>query len=200
MYLTLTDLQSTPTFAFPQIIVPLRKAMGAVADLIHCPQCPKETFSAIQNIQSIVSLLKAITERFAKVLYEIDTEAARLEACGEKKPYRIGDNNPALAHMHTGTTDCPMGFNIDIEAKDWKRLAKTALRTEVFGNGSNPRSLLQLVDEAEARQKRWHENKGYCTTERRQLFGERHQDDTPKDCEALASQHIRRAIGNLQWE
>tara|TARA_R110002003_G_scaffold28_23_gene1714 strand:+ start:4957 stop:5976 length:1020 start_codon:yes stop_codon:yes gene_type:complete len=200
MYLTLSELQSVPSFAFPQVIVPLRKAMGVLSDLVHCPQCPKESFSAIQNVQSIVALCKAIVERFHKVLLEIDAEADRLHESGQKKPYRIGDNSPENQHLHTGTLDCPMGFNIEIEPKDWQRLAKTALKTEIHGNGSNPRPLLQLIKEAEARQKRWHENKEYCDTERRQLFGERHPDDAKRNCEALNADHIRRVIGNLRWE
>ena len=74
--------------------------------------------------------MKAVVERFNKVLIEVDREALRLEETGQKKPYRIGDNNPALQHLHTGTLDCPMGFNIEIEGKDWKKLVKTALKTE----------------------------------------------------------------------
>ncbi|KAH7095792.1 hypothetical protein FB567DRAFT_39947 [Paraphoma chrysanthemicola] len=200
MYLTLSELQSVSSFAFPKVVIPLRKAMGVLSDLIHCPQCPKETFSAIQNIQSIVSLCKAIVERFHKVLLEIDAEADRLHQNGEKKPFRIGDNSPENHHLHTGTLDCPMGFNIDIGPREWQRLAKTALRTEIHGGGSNPRPLLQLIKEAEERQKKWHEDKEYCTAERRHLLGERSPDDAKKKCEALGADHIRRVIDNLQWE
>jgi hypothetical protein len=200
MYLTLTELQTVPSFAFPQVIIPLRKAMTVLSDLIHCPQCPKESFSAIQNIQSIVALCKAITERFDKVLRGIDAEAERLQRTGQKKPYRIGDNSPQLAHLHDGTLNCPMGFNIEIEAKDWKRLAKTALKTEVYGNGSNQRPLLHLIKETEDRQKRWHENKEYWIQERRHLFGERNTDDTRRNCEALGADQIRRVLANLKWD
>jgi hypothetical protein len=133
MYLTLSELQSIQSFAFPQVIIPLRKAMGVLSDLIHCPQCPKDTFSATQNISSIVSLCKVIVERFNKVLMGIDAEAERLEQNGGKKPYRIGEVDPALQHLHTGTPDCPMGFNIELEPKDWKRMVKMALKSEVYG-------------------------------------------------------------------
>jgi hypothetical protein len=200
MYLTLSELQSVPTFHFPQVVVPLRKAMGVLSELIHCPQCPKDNFSAIQNIASIVALCKAIVERFNKVLMVIDAEAVRLEQTGQKKPYRIGDNSPELHHLHTGNLDCPMGFNIEIEAKDWKRLAKTALKTEVYGAGSNPQPLLQLVQEAEQRQKRWHEDKEYHCAEREHLFGKRTAHDASKKCEALGAEQIRRMIGILNWD
>jgi hypothetical protein len=199
MYLTLSELQSVPSFHFPQVVIPLRKAMGVLSDLIHCPQCPQDNFSAIQNIASIVSLCKAIVERFNKVLMTIDAEAKRLEQTGEKKPYRIGDNTPSLSHLHTNTLDCPMGFNIEIGAQDWKRLAKTALKTEVHGHGSNPRPLLQLIKEAEERQQRWHDDKELHCKERDQLFGNRTAHREEK-CQALGADHIRFMIGNLNWD
>jgi hypothetical protein len=200
MYLTLSELQSVQTFHFPQVVIPLRKAMVALSDLIHCPQCPKDNFSAIQNISSIVALCKAIVERFSKVLTVIDAEAKRLEETGEKKSYRIGDNNPDLHHLHTGTLDCPMGFNIEIGAQDFKRMAKTALKTEIYGNGSNSRPLLQLVQEAEDRQKRWHGDLDMHCAEREHLFGKRTPEDAKRKCEALGADHIRHMINNLRWE
>lgn len=201
VYLTLTELQSVTSFSFPQIVIPLRKAMSALSELIHCPQCPKEAFSAIQNIQSIGALFKAIVERFNKVLLETDSEAARLEQTGQKKPYRIGDNNPALLHLHTGTPDCPMGFNIELEARDWKRIVKTALRTEIHGGGSNPRPLTVLMNETEERQKRWHSDKEFWSGEKMHVFGGgKHECDQTKNCEALGAEHIRRAIDCMNWD
>jgi hypothetical protein len=200
MYLTLSELQSVPTFHFPQVVIPLRKAMGILSDLIHCPQCPNDNFSAIQNIASIVSLCKAIIERFNKVLMTIDAEAKRLEQTGEKKPYRIGDNTPELHHLHTGTLDCPMGFNIEIGAQDWKRLAKMALKTEVYGHGSNARPLLQLIKEAEERQQRWHDDRDLHCKEREQLFSARTTLHREEKCQALGADHIRWMVGNLQWD
>lgn len=174
--------------------------MSALFDLIHCPQCPKEAFSAIQNIQSIVALFKAIVERFNKVLLEVDSEAIRLQQTGQKKPYRVGDSNPALYHLHTGTLDCPMGFNIELEAQDWKKIVKTALRTEVHGGGSNPRPLMDLIKETEARQKNWHSDKEFWNREKMNLFGGgKHECNETGSCEALGAEHIRRAIDSLDW-
>ncbi|KAL1792097.1 hypothetical protein ACET3X_009848 [Alternaria dauci] len=198
-WLTLTELQAVVTFHFPQVVLPLRKAMTALSELIHCDQCPRESYSAIQNVQSIVSVMKAVVERFNRVLIEVDREAVRLEETGQKKPYRIGDNNPALLHLHTGTLDCPMGFNIEIEGKDWKKLVKTALKTEVYGGGSNPRPLLDLVKESETRQENWHNNRHSWSDEMKQLHGGRPECDNSGACEALGAQHIRRAIDNLRW-
>ncbi|RAR07044.1 hypothetical protein DDE82_002986 [Stemphylium lycopersici] len=199
-WLTLTELQAVTNFEFPQVVIPLRKAISALSDLISCPQCPNEPFSAIQNVQSLVSLMKAIIERLNKVLMEVDREAARLEVTGQKKPYRIGDNNPALFHLHTGTPDCPMCFNIELEAKDWRRLVKTALRTEVYGGGSNPQPLLDLVKESEVRQEKWHNDEHAWNEEMKQLHAGRADCDKSKGCEALGAQHIRRAIDNLKWD
>lgn len=199
-YLTLTDLQTVRTFSFPQVVIPLRKAMASLSSLMTCPICPSDPFSAIQNISSIVSLFKAIVERLSKVLHEVDLEAARLTHANEKKPYRIGDNNPALAHLHTGTLDCPMGFNISLEPDVWKHLVKTALRTEVDGGGSNPNPLMQLLKDAEARQQRWHGDEDFLGEERRRLWGEEQCDKDKMSCEALGAEHIRRAIGMLSWE
>ncbi|KAH6839122.1 hypothetical protein B0T12DRAFT_490293 [Alternaria alternata] len=199
-WLTLTELQAVVTFHFPQVVLPLRKAMTSLSELIHCNQCPRESYSAIQNVQSIVSVMKAVVERFNKVLIEVDREALRLEETGQKKPYRIGDNNPALQHLHTGTLDCPMGFNIEIEGKDWKKLVKTALKTEVYGGGSNPRPLLDLVKESEARQESWHTKNHSWSDEMKQLHAGRPECDNSGACEALGAQHIRRAINNLRWD
>jgi len=174
--------------------------MRALSDLIHCTQCPKEAFSAIQNIQSIVSLFRAIVERFSKVLLEVNAEAERLEHTGKKKPYRIGDNSPALSHLHTGTLDCPMGFNIELESQDWKRIVKTALRTEAYGGGSNPRPLMDLLQETETRQEMWHKNKHLWNKDTNCYHVGRQECDSERSCETLRAEHIRRAIDSLKWD
>ncbi|XP_014554593.1 hypothetical protein COCVIDRAFT_17657 [Bipolaris victoriae FI3] len=199
-WMVLTELQAVTAFDFPQVVIPLRNAMSALANIISCPQCPKEPFNAIQNIQSIVSLMKAIVQRFNKVLLEVDREAARLEEAGQRKPYRIGDNNPALSHLHTGTADCPMGFDIELEPKDWRRLVKTALKAEVYGRGSNPWPLLDLVKKSEMRQEEWHKDRHSWVDEMIQLHGGREECHVSQGCEALGAQHIRRAIDNLKWD
>jgi hypothetical protein len=200
MYLTLSELHSVNNFHFPQVIIPMRKAMSTLSEIIHCPHCPKEAFTATQNVTSIVALFKAILERFNKVICWIDAEAQRLEQTGEKKPYRIGDNNPALHHLHTGTLDCPMGFNIELEATDWKRLVKAALKTEVYGGGSNPMPLMDLLKEAEARQHKWHESAARMTPEQRKAFGApTHMPHLPAACESLGAAHLRRVASNLNW-
>lgn len=198
-YLTLTDLQTVPAFSFPQVIIPLRKAMTTISSLIHCPVCPSDAFSAIQNVSSLSSLFKALLQRFSKVLQEIDAESDRLRTKGEKKPYRIGDNSPAVAHLHTGTLDCPMGFNVELEPDAWRGLVKTALRGEVHGGGSNPVPLARLLEMAEERQKKWHSDEGFLREERRRMWGREECEDDRGACKSLGSEHIRRAMEALDW-
>lgn len=175
--------------------------MVTVSDIINCPYCPKDGYTAQQNVSSLSALFKAILERFNKAINWIDAEAKRLEETGEKKPYRIGDNNPSLHHLHTGTLDCPMGFNIELEAQDWKRLVKNALKTEIYGGGSNPLPLMDLIQEAESRQQRWHDAISLMTPEQRQqIFAPTHMPEGPVACESLNAKHLVFFASNLNWK
>ncbi|KAF2869842.1 hypothetical protein BDV95DRAFT_497944, partial [Massariosphaeria phaeospora] len=206
MYLSLSDLQNMTTFAFPAVIPSLRQAMSTTSTMLQCEKCPQDTFSAMQNVQSLTALFSAIAERFHKVLRDIDAEAARLEQAGAKKPFRIGDNNAANMHLHTGTIDCPMGFDIELEPNEWKRLAKRALKTEVLGGGSNPVPLSHLVEEMSNRQSRWHTGKNFHRDEVSQLFGgteacAMRYKENPRDaaCVRMIDQ-IRGMLDRMGWD
>lgn len=199
-YLTVSELQTVQNFDFPQVVVPLRKAMGVLAEIIRCPECPKDSFSSMQNTGSITSLTRAIIERFSKVILTIDAEAERLERTGAKKSYRIGDSNPNLQHLHTGTPDCPMSFNVELGPRDYQRLAKAGLKTEIYGNGTNPMPFLQLIKEAEERQQRWHEDAGMHCAEREHLFGKRTEKMAKSKCQAIGADLLRTMIGNLRFD
>lgn len=133
------------------------------------------------------------------MLYEVDLEAARLVERGVKKSYRIGDNSAALAHMHTGTPDCPMGIDIDLEPADWQRLAKTAIRMEVHGGGGRAVWLLGLLDEVEKRQQRWHHHVEFQSEERMRLFGNM-KPSADGTCHALGADYLRKMIEGLGFE
>ncbi|KAJ4296573.1 hypothetical protein N0V90_006619 [Kalmusia sp. IMI 367209] len=170
--------------------------------MIHCTKCPTETFSAIQNMQSLNALLSAITERFHKVLAGINAEAIRLEQTGEKKPFRVGDNSPENAHLHTGTLDCPMGYDLKLDPHDWKKLAKQMLRTEVDGGGHNPTPLVGLIEELEKRQNKWHNDAHMHTEERTRLFGAENMCRSKGEgamCLRMVA-HIRIMIEQLDWD
>lgn len=73
--------------------------------------------------------------------------------------------------LHTGTLDCPMSFNVQLEPSDWKRFAKQGLRLEVLGGGQNTNPLIRLVNAMETRQRRWHADESMHTEEREKIFG-----------------------------
>ncbi|KAF1996882.1 hypothetical protein P154DRAFT_305424 [Amniculicola lignicola CBS 123094] len=201
MYLTLSDLQSMTSFSFPEVIPVLRQAMSTAHNLIQCEKCPKNPFSAIQNVFSLTGIMTALAERYHKVLQTIDQEAAQMDQTGEKKSFRIGDNNPALAHLHDGTENCPMGFNIDLEATEWKRLAKNAVRTEVFGGGSNPAPLFALLQQFEDRQTTWHTS-DINLEERERIFGKCIMQNRNKgEMQCVRNiQTVRFIISNMSFE
>ncbi|KAF2018910.1 hypothetical protein BU24DRAFT_488968 [Aaosphaeria arxii CBS 175.79] len=199
MYLTLSDLQSLKSFSFPAVIPELRKAMTTAAAIVQCERCPKESFTAIQNVQSLSALLSAIAERFHKVLVGIDAETERLERTGEKKLFRIGDHDPSLRHLHTGQMDCPMGFNVELESAVWKKLAKKVLKTEVHGGGSNPCPLVMLLEMMEKRQHKWHDD-NMNLQERERIFGAQNMCK-PGDATCLRMiNQIRHMIDHMKWD
>ncbi|OCK86398.1 hypothetical protein K432DRAFT_376718 [Lepidopterella palustris CBS 459.81] len=170
MYLTLSSLQALTSFSWPAVIIPLRSGMTTAMAILHCEDCPKEAYSAIQNVVTLTALLTALAERFCRALQAIDADAKKLEQSGQKKDMRIGDNSLENLHLHTGGVDCHMSFNIELGAEDWRKLAKKAVRTEVWGNGSNPTPLIRVVEQMELRQERWHaHNSGQM--ERGHIFG-----------------------------
>ena len=161
-----------------------------------------DVFSAIQNIQSLNSLLSAIAQRFHKVLANIEEEATRLEQTGEKKPFRVGDNSPENAHLHTGMNDCPMGYDLNLDPQDWRKLAKLALKTEVLGGGHNPTPLIKVIEDVEKRQHDWHFDTSTHVHERAKLFGaenmHRH-DNGEVACLRMVSQ-VRKMVEAMKWD
>jgi len=200
MYLTVTDLQSINNFTFPAVVPRLRHALTTASNIVNCPKCPSDTFSAIQNIQCLNSLLSALGQRFHNVLAEIDAEARRCESTGTKKSFRIGDNNPENMHLHTGSPDCPMSYNVELEPKEWKRLAKKMLRTEVEGGGSNPTPLMAVIEQLESRQVIWHQNPDIHGEERERLYGSI-SSCVPGEMQCLRTvNQVRGMVGRMDWE
>ncbi|KAF2202727.1 hypothetical protein GQ43DRAFT_439464 [Delitschia confertaspora ATCC 74209] len=200
MYLTLTNLQNMTIFSFPAVIYPLRQAINTALSILSCDRCPREVFSSMQNLLTLTSLLTAIVEHYHKLLQAIENEAASLEQAGQKKAFRIGDTNPNLQHLHTGTPECPMALNIDLEPKEWRKFVKRAVRSEVLGEGSNRTSLRGVVDQVEQRQHKWHEEGGH--QEKAKIFGTcsvRYGDCRDLTCLRMISQ-IRTMIETMQWE
>lgn len=150
---------------------------------------------------SLISLLTAIAERWHKALAAIDSETQLLETTGQKKAFRLGDADPNLVHLHTGTPDCPMAFTIDLEPKEWRKLSKRAIKSEVFGGSTNPNPLVALLDRMEERQHRWHRA---GNVEAEKMFGpgcgKQNEPVEGRDahCVRLITQ-VRRMVGSLDW-
>ncbi|KAH6614984.1 hypothetical protein C7974DRAFT_443035 [Boeremia exigua] len=193
-YLTLTKLHTIP-LSFPLVLAPLRDAMTTITTLTACPTCPLDAFSAGQNISALVSLFRALLSRISAALAETDREAARLAAAGATKLFRVGDASAALAHLHTGTRACPMGVDVALRAEEWRVVVKAALRGLVEGGGTTVGALLE---EAEARQQRWHADEGFME----RAWGAKGRCEGPRHgaCETLNAAHIRRFVGMLDWD
>ncbi len=152
LYLTLSSFQSLPPPSFPLTSGNLKNATNTAREVLRCPHCPKAFSSAFQNISLLGTLLPLIIMEYAKLLHHIDERSAS----GESITFRMGDQNPALKHLHTGTFDCPLGFNIELSAVEWHMTARKVIRQQVLGVRAEEESLNSLIDELEQRQHAWH--------------------------------------------
>ena len=153
LYLTLSSFQSLPPPSFPLTSGNLNIATKTARDVLRCPVCPTTFYSAFQNISLLGTLLPLIVMEYAKLLHCIDDKSAK----GESITFRMGDQNPAHRHLHTGTPDCPLGFNIELSAPEWRMTARKAIRQQVHGVKPGDESFSSLLDELEKRQHAWHE-------------------------------------------
>jgi len=136
----------------------------------------------MQNIMLLTTLLTSITDCYRKLLTAIDTEAKRSADAGEKKKFRMGDNSPEKMHLHTGTLDCPMGFDIDLDSHEWRTVARKVVKADVVGSGQpSPSTVLGLADMLEERQHRWHHDP--MTLEMRTLFSKNGTRCEPREGE-----------------
>jgi hypothetical protein len=159
LYITLSDLSSTKEWAFPMSVHKLKTAMHTSDQVLKCPSCPHEPASAMQNLMMLTTLLTSVIDCYRKVLQSIDAQAAKAEETDSNIQYRIGDSSPERWYMHTGTNDCPMGINVDLDASEYKMLARKVVRADVLGAKNSPMgqiSMLELVRRLEERQNEWH--------------------------------------------
>lgn len=201
MYLTLTSLHSLSSHEFPFVLPTLRSAINTIATVLPCPQCPKRPVTATQNFHTLVSLLLSVVESLRATLAAIDAEAARIEAAGATKALALADAEMPM-HMHTGTPDCPMRFNMEMNGPAWRTLVRKALRDQIVGSPQYPgeRTLYGIVVSLEQRQRRWHENPEMHRM-RQRMFGEHaaHVFQVQPESRLCAKsvEHVRLAIDNL---
>jgi len=157
LYLSLSSLQSLSAFGFPVTLPPIRLACNTAYDVLICQECPKDRNTAMSNLMLLTTLLTSIVERYDRVLKQIDADAQQASNAGETIPFRMGENRPEYAHLHTGTLDCPMGFDVDISPSEYRKLARKVIRADVLGPAPHGRqSISDIVDLFEQRQHQWH--------------------------------------------
>ena len=156
LYTTLSSFQSLPPPSFPYSMNVLHKATDVAQGACSCEICPTQFASALQNLMLLSTLLPLISHGYAKLLSHLDERASK----NESVTLRIGEHDKTLDDMlkHTGTVDCPMSFDVDLTAEEWRSMARKAIRRKVIGNAKTDLSVLGVVNSLESRQKSWHEH------------------------------------------
>ena len=154
LYSTLSSFQSLPPSSFPFSMGALTKATVVARDACHCEECPTNYTSALQNLMLLSTLVPLIAHEYGKLLEHVDERASK----GGIITFRMGEKEQTLEqlHKHTFTVDCPMAFEMDLSAEEWRSMARKVIKSKVVGpSGMN---VLGVVDELEQRQLRWHEH------------------------------------------
>ena len=150
LYRFLGSFRSTPDPSFPYSMMLLKKAARLSTDVVRCQECSKEYASALQNSMLLGTLVDLVINNYEKLLRHIDERSMG----SEKMTFRMGERSPATDHLHTGTLDCPMGFDIDLTGDEWRTFARKTVRKELLGPGDY--NLKQILQEMQDRQQRWH--------------------------------------------
>ena len=154
LYSTLSSFQSLPPSSFPFSMGALAKATTVARDACRCEQCPTNYACALQNLMLLSTLIPLIAHEYGKLLEQVDERASK----GGTITFLMGEKEHTLeqVHKHTFTNDCPMAFEMDLSAEEWRSLARKVIKSKVVGPGGL--NVLGVVDELEQRQLRWHEH------------------------------------------
>lgn len=153
LYSTLATFQSLPAPSFPYSMGTFRRAITCGYQVVRCETCPQGYNMAVQNSMLLGTLLQMLINEYAKLLKYVDERATN----GTKIAFRIGEISSCLDQRHTGTPDCPMAINVDLNGDEWRMLARNAIRQDVLGSTEDNDCLLSIVQEMRARQVVWHE-------------------------------------------
>lgn len=158
LYTCLSSFQSLPTPSFPLTLGTLEKATTLSRDVVRCEECPKTHVSSVQNVMLLCTLLVLIVNEYSRLLAYIDERAAQEETI----TLRLGERFSAeTMHLHTGTEDCPMGFNLELRAAEWGKMTRKAVKQAVVGSDHGTReSFTGVIEEMERRQVSWHTKSG----------------------------------------
>lgn len=156
LYMQFSSFQSLLPISFPYSLAILSTATQTAWNVLSCQACPDRFVSGIQNLMMLTTLLTLVTNEYAKILRHVDHTADQ----GAAVPFRMGQTEPEMMHLHTGTPDCPMGINIDLDPEVYRKMAKNAVREKVMGNhDTRKESLVTLLEEMQRRQESWHSSR-----------------------------------------
>ena len=132
---------------FPQSLPTLRNAVRLAQTTLECEICNHKNF---QHMMVTGTLLQVTAERYARVLHSIDQQSHSDEEARRKRTLRMGEvsTDPSLAMQHTGQPGCPMGFEIEIEPSEWRRLARRVVQIDIFALGDEDEQ--EKVEEGKA--------------------------------------------------
>ena len=152
LYSTLSSFQTLPPPLFPYSMNILTKATTVACDALRCQRCPLAYASALQNLMSLCTLLPLITHEYGKLLKHVDERSSK----GSSIRLRMGEHSMDQLHLHTGTWDCPMSFEAELSAAEWRSMARRVIKQRVVGSAGLGISMLGILNELEERQRDWH--------------------------------------------
>ena len=152
LYATLSFFQTLPSPSFPYSMNILTKATTVACDAIRCQRCPFAYASALQNIMALGTLIPLIAHEYGKLLKHIDERSSK--GCSIK--FRMGEQSMDQLHLHTGTLDCPLSFEAELSAVEWRSMARRVIKQRVVGSAGLGVSVLGLISELDERQRDWH--------------------------------------------
>lgn len=200
LHSTLVTFQSLPAPWFPYSMGPLRKALRCGYEVVRCQKCPQGFNTAIQNSMLLVALLQMLINEYTKLLKHIDERAIK----GESIAFRIGEVSSCFDQRHTGTPDCPMAINVDLNGEEWRMLARKGVRQQVFGSVEGKECLLNIIQEMRDRQAVWHES---CSQGSHSLQDQTHsepvtqpggEEGSPMCAQLVHIDHLKGLLGALK--
>ncbi|KAL8782176.1 MAG: hypothetical protein Q9213_005612 [Squamulea squamosa] len=152
LHLMLQSFRSMPPTSFPSSRYPLTRATNLARVVTRCTVCPLDFPTALQTSMLLTTLLRLIGHGYATLVGEIDAQKAE----GRRITCRVGELSYFNAHLHTGTLDCPMGFNIELDPEEWAAMARKVLKQDIYGNSQSVDCLVGVIEELEQRHQTWH--------------------------------------------
>ena len=158
MYLASSSIPADHTYMFPHTLGSLRVALGKANEILTCKKCNEgtETSAVRQNTNFVLTLVSSLGCAFDRLLRYIDAEAKAVSESGLKKQFAMGDTSPHLMHLHTGTDDCPMRFDVELDGTEWRKFAFRATKAQIDDKRDGRLTLESLVDALQTRQQTWH--------------------------------------------